>query len=147
MRLADGHIRVTADSIVFPKTCPRCGATPANTGVRLKGDGKGGRSIKIPYCKRCGWMLNFIEYSFAALLIGVILIVVPHFKVPIAGWTTKSSSTIAMFAVFFGAGWIFEQLFKLFFKPGVTVITWTRESIDVSFENQMYAEKFVELNR
>lgn len=138
LRLPDGDIRVTAESIAFPEMCPRCGAVPANTRVRLKGQGKGSRSISIPYCKRCGWALNFIQYLFAALLLIGMLWMFPHLKVP---------STLVLIAIAWGALWAFELLFKLSFKPGISVVAWTRDSIDLCFEDKMYAERLVELNR
>lgn len=138
MRLPGGHIRVTAESVTFPETCPRCGAVPANTGVRLRGEGRGSRSISIPYCKRCGWALNFIQYLFAVLLLIGMLWIFPHLQVP---------STLVLTAIACGALWFFELLFKLSFKPGISVVAWTKDSIELSFEDQMYAEKMVELNR
>jgi hypothetical protein len=147
IRLPDGYVRVTAESIAFPETCPRCGSVPASVGVRLRGDGKGSHSITIPYCKRCGWSLNFIQYFFVAFLLVAMFVIFPHFKVPSFGWTAKLPSTVVLLAILLGASWVFEQLFKLFFKPRVSIIAWTKDSIDLSFEDQMYAEKFVELNR
>jgi len=138
MRLPDGHVRVTAESIVFPETCPKCGAVPANTRVRLKGHGEGGRGISIPYCKRCGWALNVTQYLFIAVIVIGMFWIFPHLKL---------SSRLIFFAIVWGAGWLIQLVFQLVFKPDVAVVDWTSDSIDLSFENQVYAEKFVEMNR
>ena len=63
---------------------------------------------------------------------------IPHLKVP---------STLVLIAIASGALWSFDLLFKLSFKPAISVVAWTKDSNDLSFEDQMYAEKFVELNR
>jgi len=38
-------------------------------------------------------------------------------------------------------------VFKTFFKPGVEVVAAKTNSIELAFDDQMYAERFVELNR
>jgi len=55
--------------------------------------------------------------------------------------------SIVLIAVFWIISWAFHQVFKTFFKPGVEVVAAKTNSIELAFDDQMYAERFVELNR
>jgi len=148
IRLPDGHVRVTATSIVFPETCPRCGSSPANTKVRLhltKGGSEHKPSIKLPFCQRCGLMLNITQYLFAAILVVIMLFVIPHLSR--FSLFSRWHSSVAFIASLWIISWVLDQVFKLFYKPGVEVVVAKEDCFELVFDDQMYAEKFVELNR
>jgi hypothetical protein len=149
VRLPDGHVRVTASSIVFPETCPRCGSSPANTNVSLhlsKPNSENSPSIKLPFCKHCGWTLRITQYLFAAFFCSFMFALVPHLKIPIPNWLSKMPSGLVFIAVFLIISSVFNQVFKLFYKPGVEVVVADKDCFELAFDDQMYAEKFVELN-
>jgi hypothetical protein len=147
VRLPDGPVRVTATSILFPETCPRCGSSPASTNVSLHSARDSSQSIKLPFCKRCGWSLNITQYLFAAILCALFLLVLPHLRVPTPNWLSKVPPSIVLIAAFWIIGWAFQLVFKVFYKPGVEVVAAQKDSIELAFDDQMYAERFVELNR
>jgi hypothetical protein len=146
VRLPDGHVRVTGSSIVFPETCPRCGASPANTKVGLGKGGEGKRTISLPFCKQCGWSLNLTRYVFLAIFLPI-WFAFPNMKLPLLRWFPKVSPGFLFIGIALILGWASDEVFKLIFKPRVEVVTAEKDSIVLAFEDQMYAEKFVEINR
>ena len=147
MRLPDGHVLVTATSIAFPDSCPRCGSSPADTGVLLKFTNESNLSIKLPFCRRCGWTLNVTQYLFVAAFCGSMFFVLPHMQTPALHWLGKVPSSIGPLAVFWISGWVAQQILQMVFKPGVRVVAAKKDSIELAFDDQMYAETFVALNR
>jgi hypothetical protein len=147
IRLPDGHVRITATSILFPETCPRCGSSPANTTVSLSSGGESSQSIKLPFCRRCGWALNITQYSFVVAFCAFFFFVFPHLRIPIPSWLSGIPSSIVVIVVFLIIGLVSQLIFKMIFKPGVEVVVAEKDSIELSFDDQMYADKFVELNR
>ena len=147
MRLPNGHVRVTAASILFPETCPRCGSSPADTNVNLSSDGEFSQSIKLPFCRRCGRALNITQYSFLVAICAFFYFFFPHLQISIPSWLSRIPSNIVVIAVFLIIGWGSQLIFKAIFKPGVEIVTADGHSIELSFDDQMYADKFVELNR
>ena len=75
------------------------------------------------------------------------LLVLPHLKDAIPNWLSKVPSSVVLIAVFWIISWAFQQVFKASFKPGVEVVAAQKNSIELAFDDQMYAERFVELNR
>jgi hypothetical protein len=147
VRLPDGHVRVTATSILFPETCPRCGSSPASTNVSLHSANDSNQSIKLPFCRRCGWSLNITQYLFAAIVCSFFLLVLPHLRISTPNWLSKVPPSIVLIAFFWIISWAFQQVFKAFYRPGVEVVAAKDNSIELAFDDQMYAEKFVEMNR
>jgi hypothetical protein len=145
-RLPDGHVRMAGTSVLFPEFCPRCGGTPAETNVRLHFAKDNRGSIKIPFCRRCAWTLNLTQYAFAALMCVLFLYFFPRFKFPHYRWLAVPDF-VPVIVVCVLLSMIFEQFFKLVFKPRVEVVMMWKDSAELAFEDQMYAEKFVELNR
>ncbi|MGP8259458.1 MAG: hypothetical protein ACLQM6_05835 [Acidobacteriaceae bacterium] len=177
VRLPDGHVQMTGDSARFPETCPRCGSAPANTMVKLRltkpifkiNDGiatvetnvklrmarmsllkNNNRGIKIPFCRRCGWTIKVVQY-LPAILGGAVMVflgpVIEHSHPRQFPWY---SSGIAVIAGALTAGLIpvlFEYLPRLFIAPGVKIVAATKGSVELVFDDPMYAEKFVLLNR
>jgi ribosomal protein S27AE len=147
LRLPDGHVRVTATSIAFPETCPRCGSSPANTHVILRFTNENNLSIKLPFCRRCGWILNITQYLFAAVFFASVFLVLPRLRFPAFPWLSKAPSFIGPLAIFWICGWTAQQTLQMFFKPGVKVVAAKKDFIELAFDDQMYAENFVGLNR
>jgi hypothetical protein len=172
VRLPDGHVQMTGDSARFPETCPRCGSSPANTCVKLRVNKarlakleqasihvvkpairvfKGNiPSIKFPFCRRCGWTLKITQFLPAILGGAVISILDPlihNFRPRQVPWFSAGT---AFFAGMMTAGLItalFEYMPRLFINPGVKVVAATKDSVELVFDDLMYAEKFVLLNR
>jgi ribosomal protein S27AE len=174
-RLPDGHVQMMGDIALFPERCPRCGGSPAKTEVKLRltkgrlfkvNDGtapagtevnlrsiraslfkNSNRTIKIPFCQRCGWTLKATQY-IPAILGGVFIVFVipllqhshrklfPSFSTGIAVGMTASLVDAA-----------FRHLPRLFVKPGVQIVAITKDSAELAFDDPMYAEQFVLLNR
>ena len=119
IRLADGHVRVTATSILFPESCPRCGSSPATSNIRLHSANDENQSIKLPFCRNCGWSLNIGQYLFAAILFALFLLLPQHLRVPSPVWLSKVPSSIVLIAVFCVLSWMFQQVFKAFISLGL----------------------------
>ena len=154
-RLPDGHVRVRGNDARFPDRCPRCGTAPARTEVKLRFQKfriKTCRklnlhSIKLPFCTRCGRILNALPYVIGLLGFLFATFVVPHIKTP--GFSPHSilPSAFAIFLITLISGVAIEDLPRHFFKPGVQVVGADRDSADLAFDDPMYAEQFVLLNR
>jgi hypothetical protein len=174
VRLPDGNVRMNGSSARFPETCPRCGGAPAETEVKLRltprffkgNDGyapaKGNeemrsamvklfksnnRAIKIPFCRRCGWLLKSVQYLPAILGTAFIVFVVPYLQLShpkLFPWVSTGIAVAVMASV---VDAVCRHLPKLFVNAGVEVVAMTKDSADLAFDDPMYAEKFVELNR
>lgn len=75
------------------------------------------------------------------------LIVVPHLKIPTPNWLSKLPHGVVIIVFFLIISSVFDLIFKLFYKPGVVVVVADKDCFELAFDDQMYAEKFVELNR
>jgi len=175
IRLPNGNVRVTGDAARFPDLCPRCERSPAKTEIKLrltkprvfKADSadtpaqtdvnwsstkarrikSSNRVIKIPFCRQCGWPLKAAQY-LPAILGGVFIVFVvpllqhshrklfPWFSTGLAVGMTASLVDVA-----------FRHLPRLFVKPGVEIVAITKDSAELAFDDPMYAEQFVLLNR
>jgi hypothetical protein len=177
IRLPDGNVRMHGDSARFPDRCPRCGSSPASTGVKLrltrsrlfKADSasapaqtdanlrairarliKSNRSIKIPFCRRCGWTLKITQFLPGFLGCAVIGFVDPRIQNFRPGQLPWFSAGTACLAGMLTAGVItavFDYMPKLLIDPGVKVVAVTKDSAELAFDDPMYAEQFVLLNR
>jgi hypothetical protein len=176
VRLPDGHVQMKGDAARFPDTCPRCGSAPAKTMVKLRLtrfrlnkvndvtapletkiklrsararllSKNSNRATKIPFCRRCGWTLNAAHY-IPALLGGVFIVfVVPflqHFHHKLFPWFSTGIA-VGVTASLVDAA--FRNLPRLLINPGVKVVVVTKDSVELAFDDQMYAERFVLLNR
>ena len=154
-RLPDGHVRVRGSDARFPDRCPRCGTAPAQTKVKLrfqKFHAKNfwrlnSHSTKLPFCTRCGRTLNALPYIIGILGFLSATFVVPHLET--RGLTPHSifPSAFAIFLITVVSSATIEELPRLFFKPGVQVVAADKDSTDLAFDDPMYAEQFVLLNR
>jgi hypothetical protein len=154
-RLPDGHVRVRGSATRFPEKCPRCGAFPARTEVKLRFQKfraknfwrHSSQSIKLPFCARCGRTLNALPYIIGLFGFLFATFVVPRIKTP--GFSPHSilPSAFAVFLITIVSGGVIEELPRLFFKPGVQVLSADADSVDLAFDDPMYAEQFVLLNR
>jgi hypothetical protein len=150
-RLPNGHVQMEGGSVRFPERCPRCGNSPANTEVklrftkmRLKGTG---RSIKVPFCRRCGWTLKTVQYLPAILTTVFVIFVVPLLKLSHPTLFPKISEAAEIAILPAVAGAAFEWLPRLFIRSGVEIVAVKKGSAELAFDDPLYAEKFVLLNR
>jgi len=90
-------------------------------------------------------MLNITQYLFAAILVVIMLFVIPHLSR--FSLFSRWHSSVAFIASLWIISWVLDQVFKLFYKPGVEVVVAKEDCFELVFDDQMYAEKFVELNR
>ena len=174
-RLHNGHVQMMGDTVLFPDRCPRCGSSPAKTEVKLRltkarllkvNDGStpagtevnlrsisasllksSNRAIKVPFCRQCGWPLKVAQY-LPAILGGVFIVfVVPllqHSHPKLFPWFSTGLA-VGMTASFVDVA--FRHLPRLFVKPGVEIVAITKDSAELAFDDPMYAEQFVLLNR
>jgi hypothetical protein len=151
VRLPDGNVRINGDAARFPERCPRCGRFPAKTEVRLhftKFRSRGplkGVSVKVPFCRSCGVALNSIPYVCGALSFVVLTFVLPHLKIPSSVRIIPDHLLAAVIAVLVSV--VIERVPRSLIRPGVEVVAVAKGSADVAFDDQMYAEQLVLLNR
>jgi hypothetical protein len=154
-RLPDGHVRVRGSAARFPERCPRCGTVPARTKVKLRFEKFRAKnfsifnshSIKLPFCTRCGRVLNALPYIIGMLSFVFITFAVPHIKTRGSSPHSIIPSAFAAFLITLISGIAIERVPRLFFKPRVQVVGADADSADLAFEDPMYAEQFVLLNR
>jgi hypothetical protein len=177
VRLPNGHVQMTGDSARFPDSCLRCGSSPAKTMVKLRltkplfksNDGifsveakanlrlvrtslfkNSNRRIKIPFCRCCGWTLKIIQFLpgiLGAVVIGILDPLIQNFRPRQVPWFSAGT---AFFAGMMTAGLVtalFEYMPRLFLRPGVKIVAITKDSAELAFDDLMYAERFVLLNR
>ncbi len=155
VRLPDGHVRVYRSGARFPNTCPRCGRSPAETEVKLGfmklklASFTRNRSIKVPFCSRCGRTLKtarVISAILGALAVAAAESLISNRnllpKIP-PGFAAMIAAAVAAAVV----GALFEWAPNVFVRAGVEVVGMGKDFTDLAFDDQMYAERFVELNR
>ena len=171
IRLPNGHVQVTGDSARFPDSCPRCGSTPARTLVKLRfykarhtkpepgsfaSDqpaikvAKGKIMAKIPFCRRCGWTLKIIQFIPGILGCAVIGFLDPRIQNYRPSQLPWFSAGTACFAGMLTAGLVnvsFDYMPRLFIDPGVKAVALGKGIVELAFNDQIYAEQFVLLNR
>jgi ribosomal protein S27AE len=147
IRLPSGNVQVNGTLVEFPAFCPRCGSSPAKTGVRLHPPHDSEVSFVLPFCARCGWSLRLTGYLYAILLGAFMFFIFPHWKVPTLSFLSKVPTEVIEVLCFLAVGWVFSQIFELFYKPRVQLVGLKGDFAEFAFEDPMYAEKFVELNR
>jgi len=108
------------------------------------------RGIKIPFCRRCGWTLKVVQY-LPAILGGTVTVfltpVIEHAHPTQFPWYSRG---IAAMAGMLTAGLIpaaFEYMPRLFLTPGIKIVAIDKYSAELAFDDLMYAERFVLLNR
>jgi hypothetical protein len=105
------------------------------------------RAIKVPFCQRCGWTLKAAQY-LPAILGGVFIVfVVPllqHSHHKLFPWFSTGLA-VGITASLVDA--VFKHLPSLFIHTGVEVVAITKDSAELAFDDPMYAEQFVLLNR
>lgn len=108
------------------------------------------RGIKIPFCRSCGWTLKVVQY-LPAILGGAVTVflgpMIEHSHPRQIPWYTSS---IAVMAGMLTAGLVpaaFEYMPRLFLSPGVKIVAITKDTAELVFDDLMYAERFVLLNR
>jgi hypothetical protein len=155
VRLPDGNVRMNGSSAIFPKTCPRCGSVQANTDVKLRFAKfrlanflkLNSWSVKIPFCQRCGGILNAVPWVAGFVSFVFMTFVVPLLKIPGFGVPSRIPPYVAAaLAAAFAAAAI-EGVPRMMFKPRVEIVAVEKGSGELAFEDRMYAEQFVELNR
>jgi hypothetical protein len=171
IRLPNGHVQVTGDSPRFPDSCPRCGSMPAKTLVKLRASkvrrkkseqgsvapvqpaikvARGETLTKIPFCRRCGWTLKITQFLPGILGCGVIAFLDPriqNFRPSGIPWFSAGTAVIAGMLTAALVNVVFEYLPTLLIDPGVKVVTVGKGIVELAFDDQLYAEKFVLLNR
>ena len=171
IRLPNGHVQVTGDSARYPDSCPRCGTRPAKTLVKLRAykvrrtkpelgnfalnqpaikAAKGKITLKIPFCRRCGWTLKIIQFLPGILGAGVIGFLDPRIQSYRPSQVPWFSAGSAVFAGMLTTGLVtaaFEYMPRLFIDPGVKIVAVGKGVVELAFDDQIYAEQFVLLNR
>ena len=108
------------------------------------------RVIKIPFCRQCGWSLKVAQnlpVIFGCLAMGYLGPLIERSHPRQFPWF---SSGIAVVTGAVAAGLVdavLRYLPNLIIDPGVKVVAVTKDSAELAFNDQMYAEKFVLLNR
>jgi hypothetical protein len=174
-RLPDGHVQMKGDAARFPERCPRCGSAPAKTmvklrltkllpfkvhsaspplktedvvhSVRLRLIKNSNRAIKIPFCRQCGWTLKAAQYLPGILGFVFIVFVVPLLQHSHRNLFPWFSTAVAVGVTASLVDTVFRYLPNLFINPGVKLVAVTKDSAELAFDDQMYAEQFVLLNR
>ena len=171
IRLPNGHVQVTGDSSRFPDFCPRCGNRPARTLVKLLAYkarrskpeqgmmasdraaikvARGKVQIKIPFCRRCGWTLKisqFLPWLLGCVVIGFLDPRIQNYRPSQIPWFSAGTALIAGMVT---AGLVtaaFEYMPRLLIDPGVKVVAVGKGVLELAFNDPMYAEQFVLLNR
>jgi hypothetical protein len=152
-RLPDGNVRMNGSGARFPETCPRCGRTPADTEVKLHfmkmrlASLTHIQPVKIPFCKRCARTLKTAQYLPAFLSGLFVAFAVPALKLTNPNLYPHVPAWLVVAVVPMLAGMMFEWAPRAFVKAGVEVVGVGKDFADLAFDDQMYAEKFVEMNR
>lgn len=171
IRLPSGHVQVTGDDARFPDSCPRCGGSPAKTLVKLhvskvRCKKPEPRSIapsqpalkvatgtilnKIPFCRRCGWTLKTIQFLpgiVGVVAIGFLDTRIQNYRPAQFPWFSAGT---AVFAGMLAAALVtaaLDYMPRLFIDPGVKIAVLGKGKVELAFNDPVYAEKFVLLNR
>ncbi len=171
VRLPNGHVQVTGDSARFPYLCPRCGSTPAKTLFRLRVDkvrrtkaepgsiasyqaaiklATGKIMTKIPYCRRCGWTLKITQFIPAMLGCAVIGFLDPriqNYRPSQLPWFSAGTACLAGMLTAALVNVAFDYMPRLLIDPGVKAVALGKGVVELAFNDPMYAEQFVLLNR
>jgi hypothetical protein len=171
IRLPNGHVQVTGDCARFPDSCPRCGSTPAKTLVRLRfykfrhtkpeqgtiaSDqpaikvAKRKIMIKIPFCRRCGWTLKITQFLpgiLGCVVIGFLGPLIQNYRPRQLPWFSAGTAFLAGMLTAGLVNAVFEYMPRLLIDPGVKIVTLGKGIVELAFNDQIYAEKFVLLNR
>jgi hypothetical protein len=171
IRLPNGHVQVTGDSSRFPDFCPRCGSRPAKTSVKLRAYkgrrtkpdqgimasdqaaikvAKGKIQIRIPFCRRCGWTLKttqFLPGVLGCVVIGLLDPRIQNYRPSQLPWFSAGTAVIAGMLT---AGLVtaaFDCMPRLIIDPGVKAVALGKGIVELAFNDPIYAEQLVLLNR
>jgi hypothetical protein len=111
---------------------------------------KGNIITKIPFCRRCGWTQKTAQFIPAILGCAVIGFLDPRIQNYRPAQLPWFSAGTACFAGMLTAGLVnaaFDYMPRLLIDPGVKAVALGKGIVELAFNDQMYAEKFVLLNR
>jgi hypothetical protein len=111
---------------------------------------RGKITFKIPFCRRCGWTLKIIQFVPGILgcaVIGFLDPKIQNYRPGQLPWFSAGSAALAGMLTTGLVTAVFDSMPRLFLDAGVKVTALRKGVLELAFDDQMYAEQFVLLNR